>query len=222
MRRKLLIGLVLSTAVVSLQIGACDPFTLIPPQTISLLGEAGLSLGVTAGEASKQAVSFTLDPGDLQGAAIAGGTLEFDPSEITLTPGGGANKGSASAQTVDTCPDACVATGLLDITICNSICNNESFRITAWTSSQDDANFVCNPQPDTVRDTYGPFDVTLDENLVAVSIDPALPIAFQTNTQAWLDEGGLGLCIEVIAGFNGEVTFSSDSLSATVTFKTAE
>ncbi len=109
---------------------------------------------------------------------LGSGSIEIDPSVITVTPSGSGK----------------FFTRLQD---------NDVLRITVWVGTIDEEETVC-----TTGDEYGPYDVTLDENLVPVSVDPST-VNLRDSTLDALNSGEFSLCVEVVSPVTGEVTIES-------------
>lgn len=193
MRRKscLLIGAAILTG---WQIGACVQAIPLIPIEIPLSGGLA-SFQVDAGTPAESTGTASFD----SPIAIGRGTIELDPSVITLTPAGsGSGKVVANnQQAVQDCQDACAAAGL-PAADCNTICQDQTLRVTVWLDTPANSTTVCDSGTQ-----FGPFDVTLENNAPtavspsSVNIAPAL---------ALLNSGSFSICIEVISPIAGTVT----------------
>ncbi len=165
-------------ALAAWQVGGCNLLSLvrIPPVTFEL--GAGLAeFEVQAGQAVRNSGSGAFD---LSGLSIGSGSIELDPSVITVTPSGSVTgKGSVNLQ------------------------ESSTLEITVWIASGDEVDTVCD-----AGEKYGPFSVTLDENNVPVSVDPS-EVTLTQNTLDLLNSGSFSLCIEVISPVDGTVTIGS-------------
>lgn len=178
MNKRILVMTAGVAALTAWQLGGCNLADLvrIPPITFEL--GAGLAeFEVQAGQAVRNSGSGAFD---LSGFSIGSGSIELDPSVITVTPSGSpVGKGTANLQ----------SGGILEITV--------------WIAPADDVDTVCD-----TGEQYGPFSVTLDENNVPVSVDPS-EVTLTQNTLDLLNSGSFSLCIEVISPVDGTVTINS-------------
>jgi hypothetical protein len=161
------------------QLNGCSIAPLIP---INVPLSGGLaSYDVQADEAAKSSGTANFDTGGIQ---VGRGTLELDPSAITVTPAeASSSKGNVTFQ----------ATSTLEITV--------------WIASADLADTVCE-----TGEQYGPFSVTLDENYVPTAISPS-SVTLSQNTVDLLNAGEFALCIEVLSPVTGTVTINSMTLN---------
>ena len=178
-RTHVMMAMVGAVMVTGWQLGGCTMMPLIPGD-IPLSG--GLAqFDVQAGEAAKSSGTGSFS---LEGISLGHGSIELDPSAITLTPAGGAgSKGAVNLQETST------------------------LVITVWIAPIDEVETVCD-----AGEQYGPFDVTLDENYVPVSIDPS-SITLSGGTLDLLNAGEFSLCIEVVSPIDGTVTIESLTLN---------
>lgn len=151
------------------------------------------------------------------------GTLEFDPTNITIVRGS-AKARATTQQVTGLCSEqaaslvtTCLAEGT-DSTVCESdgvqtlaTCLSDAgqIEIRTWVSAFGSAGSACE-SGDGV-DTYGPYVIVLDDNDNVVSISGS-PRTLLPNTLTWLDTVGTRVCIEVVAGFTGQVLISEFSL----------
>lgn len=165
-------------ALAAWQVGGCNLASLVPIPPVTF--ELGAGLAEFEVQAG-QAVRNSGSGGfDLSGFSIGRGSIELDANVITVTPSGsGAGKGSVNLQ----------ESGTLEITV--------------WIASGDEVDTVCE-----TGEQYGPFDVTLDENNVPISVAPS-EVTLSQNTLDLLNSGSFSLCIEVISPVDGTVTISS-------------
>ncbi|MEK6675194.1 MAG: hypothetical protein AABZ47_06005 [Planctomycetota bacterium] len=118
------------------------------------------------------------------GFNIGSGSVELSPADISIAVASATGgKGSVNFQ----------GTSVLTVTV----------RI------DDEANLgtVCG-----TGDEYGPYNVTLDENFVPVSVDPNQFTLTQT-TRDLLNLGRFSLCVEVLSPVTGTVTVDSLTLN---------
>ncbi len=178
-RTKYLWVMVGAVTVATWQLSGCSLAPLIPidvPLSASLA-----EFSVQGGAAAKSSGTASFETG---GISVGRGTIELDPSVITVTPANGAgSKGRLNYQETST------------------------LTITVWIAPIDDADTVCD-----TGEQYGPFDVTLDENYVPVSISPSSVTLSQT-TLDLLNAGQFSLCIEVASPIDGTVTIASLTLN---------
>lgn len=112
---------------------------------------------------------------------IGSGSLEIDPSVITITPADpGGNKGLVNLQQADI-----------------------PLIVTVWIASVDLVDTVCD-----VGEQYGPFEVALDENFDPLSVSPP-KVLLTRNTLSLINEGEFSLCIEVVSPVDGTVEIES-------------
>ncbi len=165
-------------ALTAWQLGGCNLASLIPIPPVTFELGAGLAtFEVQAGQAVQNTGSGAFD---LSGFSIGSGSIELDPTVITVTPSGTpTGKGSANLQ----------AGGTLDITV--------------WIASADEVATVCD-----TGEQYGPFSVALDANNVPISISPST-FNLTDSTLDLLNSGSFSLCIEVISPVDGTVTINS-------------
>ncbi len=199
-----------SAVAVVWQLGACSPgglSSLIPEQAIDFdLAGAGLAeFDVQAGVPQQKSGRFTFDTG---GFSVASGSIELVPEVITVTPADtSGGKTAVARQNGPTCLDACGAAGV-DSAVCADVCGNSVLQVTVWVASAGDSTIVCDPGDH--RDTYGPFDVSLNEEHRVTDIDPDLD-GFTARTQQWLSPpvGEVSVCVEVISPIDGVILIGS-------------
>lgn len=116
---------------------------------------------------------------------VGSGTIQLQTSAITFTPSNaGEPKGTVNLQ------------------------DNMVLEVTVWVSDVEAVETVCQ-----TGDQYGPFEVTLDENYVPVSVDPS-QVTLTQNTIRLLNEGEFSFCIRALSPIDGTVVI--DSLRFTV------
>jgi len=171
-----LVGVV---TVLGWQLGGCSIAPMIP---VNVPLSGGLAAyDVQADEPAKSSGTANFDTG---GISVGRGTIELDPSVITVTPANGTgSKGGVAFQETST------------------------LEITVWVASVDLADTVCE-----AGEQYGPFSVTLDENFVPIAITPG-SVTLSQNTIDLLNAGEFALCIEVISPIDGTVTIGSMTLN---------
>lgn len=149
--------------------------------------DVGFDLGAGLGEFQVEAGVAKTVVGTgrftLTGALADGGTFVLDPADISVTPSDTTGgKGSVNLQT-------------------------EVLEITVWIDNIDATDTVCGG-----GDQYGPYSVTLGEDLVPISIDPT-EINLTTNTIALLNAGEFSICISVLSPVSGTVHIATLTFS---------
>jgi hypothetical protein len=116
---------------------------------------------------------------DIGGAEASSGSVEVDPSIITVTPAAGPAKSNVAMQAGD------------------------PLIITVAIAPTDELDTVCD-----TGEQYGPFIVVLDENYVPVSIDPS-SVTLTQNTLDLINVGEFSICLRVESPVDGTVTIES-------------
>lgn len=142
----------------------------------------GLEFEVIANEDSDLQVNGSLSltgPGGST-VAVSGGTIMLTPGAITVVANGNNNKALPNLQA------------------------GEPLSITAWIDAVGGAaaDFCAS------GDEYGPFIVTVDENLVPTSVDPD-EVTLTDNTVNLINGGDFDLCIRVNWTMDATVTIDS-------------
>lgn len=109
---------------------------------------------------------------------LGSGSIAIDPDVITVTPSGAGKLGTLLQGT-------------------------STLQVTVWVGSLDESGTVCD-----TGDQYGPFEVTLDANLVPTAVSPSTVTLTQSTLDA-LNSGQFSLCIEIISPVTGVVTIAS-------------
>jgi len=170
-------ALVVVAALSGWQIGGCAG-SLSPTVPINL--DLGAEMGSFEAQAGvpvrhTEARIFTT-----QGYKVGRGSIELDPSDITVTPAASAGgKGAVNLQ----------ETSVLTVTV--------------WVASQDELATVCES-----GEQYGPFEVTLDADFVPTAIAPSR-VTLSANTIVLLNSEAFSLCIEVVSPINATVTIAT-------------
>ena len=152
--------------------------SLIPLQTVAF--DLGSGLGEFEVQAGQPARKTGTGAFELPDITLGRGTVELDPDVITVTPAdSGGAKGTVNLQ----------QTSILEVTV--------------WIASTDEVETVCE-----TGEQYGPYEVTLDENYVPISIDPPT-VTLTQNTLDLLNAGEFSLCIQVVSPVDGTVTIES-------------
>ena len=122
------------------------------------------------------------------------GTLNFDPKGITL--------GRGSLQLT---PDAIsvVPADSGGGKVGQALQETSELEITVWADSPEAIDTVCE-----TGDQYGPYTITLDENLEPVSISPNT-LTLTEKTIGLLNDGQLSVCVEVVSPVTGQVVVDS-------------
>jgi hypothetical protein len=116
---------------------------------------------------------------DLQGATVAAGTVSLTPEVVTVTAEeAGAGKMNVALQA------------------------GEPLVVTVRIADIDELETVCDD-----GEQYGPFEVTLDENNVPVSITPS-EVDLSENTVDLINSGEISLCLRVVSPVSGTVTIT--------------
>jgi len=113
---------------------------------------------------------------------VGSGSITVDPSAITVTPSG-ALKELIQAQQ-----------------------EGSELVITVWIDSVENLESVCGG-----GEQYGPFTVTLDDNFVPQSVEPAR-VNLTQNTLDLLNSGEFSLCIRVVSPVTGQVRIEALAL----------
>lgn len=218
MRLVMTIGTV-GLAAVTWQMAACN---LIPVTVDVPLQLGNPTFEVVAGVPTGKTIlfgaqsDFPFSPGR--------GTLEFDPTNFTIVRGSGKARATTqqvtglcseqAASLVAACTDAgtdsaaCADQGVQSLASCLS--DAGQIEIRTWVSAFDATVPACE-SGDGV-DTYGPYVIELDDSDNVVSISGS-PRTLQPDTLTWLDTVGARVCIQVVAGFTGQVIINEFSLS---------
>jgi hypothetical protein len=120
---------------------------------------------------------------DLMGLQAEAGTLEIDLSAITVTATAEDGKGTTNFAPGD------VVTVTIDI------------------AGPEDLETVC-----TEGEEYGPFDITLGENNIPVSVDPST-VELSQNAVDLFNAGQFTICVTVEAPFDATIMVTSFNLS---------
>ncbi len=201
MRNKTMGMAVGATLLVGWGMVGCTSVLPLIPVPVSLGGTGASAMAVTAGTPTQEKVSFT---GFDATVTIGRGSLELDPSVISVGPGGGAGKSILATlqQDAEACAAACSAAGLADAT-CESVCTEGELIVTAWIGSSGELDTVCD-----TGDQYGPYTVTLDDSGQGVSVTPS-SVTITDNTRDLLNGGSFSLCVEAISPTDGTVFIDS-------------
>lgn len=216
MRLMMTIG-VAGLATITLQVAACN---LVPVTVEVPLQLGNPTFDTVAGVPTTKTIQFGAADSPLSPGR---GTLEFDPANITIVRGSG--KARATTQQVtglcseaaDSSVTACIVNGT-DSATCESdgvqtlaTCLSDAgqIEIRTWVSAFGSTAPACASGEGV--DSYGPYVITLDDNDNVVSISGS-PRTLLPNTLTWLDTVGTRVCIEVVAGFTGQVLISEFSL----------
>lgn len=184
-------------------LGGCAFTSLLPTVAVAVaLTGAFLQIAVTAGTPSQTAGQISFSPSD--GITVGRGSIELDPSVISLSAvSGGSKVSTVSQQVVDACLTACNAASV-DSATCDTVCNSGACEVTVWVAAPDDEATVCTGG---TRDEYGPYLVTLDDNGQGVSVDPP-SVTLEPLTIQLLNAGSLSACIQVVAPTDGTVAIA--------------
>ena len=151
----------------------------------------------TAGACVQQPVAFTLDDnlGQLEVIACeeeqATGVLTFDPGGFMI------NSGTFEIDIQTLTVTETGGSGKIGVTLgagCPSTLN-----VTLRVAAPDALDTVCDS-----ADSYGPYEITLDDNLNPVSISPT-SITLSQATRGLLNEGEFSLCLQVVSPVTGTV-----------------
>ena len=208
---------------VTLAIGVCAVWAvgagcggLLPtiPVPIDLSSSSVGSIEVEAGKALRKQTQFT---GFESSVEIGRGNLELDPSAISIdsddTLG---NKRSGVNLQVIPCADvvgadaleaACLDEGATEeeceqeVADAIAACLGEAgvLEITVWIDGPESAETVCD-----TGDQFGPFQVSLDDDLMGIDVTPSAVNLTQEVTDL-LNTGQFALCVEVVSPVDGTV-----------------
>jgi hypothetical protein len=113
------------------------------------------------------------------GTTVANGTLQLDPSAITITPAESAKV--RQAQTAGT----------------------NTAVVTVRVASADAVSTVCDE-----GEQYGPFTIEFDDDYVVQSVTPS-QVTLSQNTVDLLNAGQISLCIEAVMSIDGTISIGS-------------
>ncbi|UCE58904.1 MAG: hypothetical protein JSU63_15860 [Phycisphaerales bacterium] len=186
MRKRTWLTLASLVMVAVLQTSGCS--SIIPPIPVTIgLGSTLGTIDVVDGTGETQGTA-TFDTSSVPG--VSGGTIELDPSVISIQPASGDGAGKAS-----------VAYQLpADLA---AACSGEPLLITVWIGTTE--------QVDTVFDDgeqYGPFEVTLDEDCVPVSVSPT-SVTLSSTTVALFESGNISLGIRAESPVDGTIVINN-------------
>jgi hypothetical protein len=200
----------------SWQIAGCarEPITI--PVAVSLGGSS--SFPVSAGVPTTKSINVSNT--NTSGISAGQGNLELDPDAISIVRGNGGGKIRVQAQTTQSCTDqaegvvnTCLDEGLgADCEeegrqfLANCLSGAGQIEATVWITSSEAAQAAC--ASGSGVDTYGPYTIQLDENDDITSISGS-PQSLTSTTIEWFNTVGLRICIEIVAGFDGEVVVDS-------------
>lgn len=192
-------------AVVPLALVGCSviPLVSIP---VALGATALASFAVQAGVPAIQSATLSVQQSDAT-SLIGRGTLDLDPSVITLNAGASNAKVNTTSEQGISCPDACLAAGVSNDR-CTAVCSEQQLEITIWIADPANEASVCTGG---ARDEYGPYLVTLDENGVGTSVSPS-SVDLGNLTIQLIQSGEMAVCAQVIAPDDGEVLIDSLTL----------
>jgi len=152
--------------------------SLIPLQTVDFDLVSGL--GEFEVQAGQPARKTGAGAFELPDITLGRGTIELDPDVITVIPAdSGGAKGAVNLQQTST------------------------LEVRVWIAPAAEVETVCE-----TGEQYGPYEVTLDENYVPISIDPS-SVTLTQNTLDLLNVGEFALCIQVVSPIDGTVTIES-------------
>lgn len=182
MRRRRMFVVMSVFAMGMVYLGGCNVST--PPIQVDL------PLGSTFGSVQVQANVPTQRTAVVSGGNIplnlTNGTLEIDPSAITVTPNGSTNKPDVTAQG---------GPGTLTITV--------------KVAPSDQIDTVCE-----TGEQFGPYTVTLDENLVPTSVTPTPSLT--PTTLDLLEQGDFSVCVEMVSSVDATISISSIRLNVSI------
>lgn len=164
------------TALLVWPLGGCP--NAIPTQEVPFTLSQGLGdFEVTAGTPTEKSRLVTLES---SGITLGRGSLEIDPSVITVTPAtDGGGKIQLSQQ------------------------GTSNLEVTAWVGTVDELTTVFE-----TGDEYGPYTVTLDANHVPVSVSPG-SVNLTDKTIDLLNDGQFSLGLRVVSPVTGSVSIES-------------
>lgn len=192
----MLIGL---TGVAACQLAGCNISALIPPVELHVNTDFDVQAGVPSQKTVQfSAMDFPVD--------FSGGTIDLDPSMITVTPSDASGSKSSLAHQdgvgESACLDVCGLAGV-DATTCSNVCSSGELAITIWVGSPEDIVADCGN-----GDEYQ-FRVTLDGESQPVSVT-ATPSSLLPATRALMNAGSqIAMCIEVISPIDASVSIGT-------------
>ena len=177
MRKTMVTTIIGGSMLVAASLAGCQ--SLIPTQPVTFDLQTALSQFEVEANVPTQNTG-TGQWGDLEGITIGRGSLQVDPSAITIIPADtSSGKGSVNLQQTST------------------------LVITVWVGPLEDEDTVC-----STGEQYGPYTFTLDENLVPIAVEPET-VTLTQSTLALLNAGEFSLCIEVVSPVDGTVVIAS-------------
>jgi len=124
------------------------------------------------------AKSFGVTGFDNGGVTIGRGSMVINPDAITFTPAGTGKR-------------------------VQNFQGGETIVVTGWIGPVADLETVCE-----TGDEYGPYTVTLDENMQPVAVSPN-SISLTQSTIDLLNGGEFSVCLEVVSTVTGQVRIES-------------
>lgn len=178
---------------------------LIPPIDLNLSG-SNAEFSTVAGVPTQKTIHFSAVEVPVN---LSGGSLEIDPSAITIQPGGtGGGKSRVAAQSaedVQACLDACTGAGV-EAADCAQVCEEGEILVRVSVGAADAIDESCD------NGVEYEFRVTLDDQLQVDTIT-ATPSSLDPDTLDLIESGAeIGVCIEVLSPVTGTVTIEAISL----------
>ena len=174
-------------AVGVLQFGGCA--SIIPPIEVDLgLGQTG-TLELEDGFAESSGTGTAADIP----VSVASGKVQLDPSAISITNPTTTAKGNVAYQ--------------LPAEL-SAACTGEPLVVTVWVAAAELLGTVFDD-----GEQYGPFEVTLDEGCIPVSVSPS-SVTLKSSTIALIEAGSFAIGIRAQSPVDG--TLVIDSLSFTL------
>jgi len=155
---------------------SCNPASLIPPLEVTIPFNLGPGLGEFEVQAGQPISLRGQGMFSLEDATIGSGRIELNPEDITITP-----------------TDNTGGKGITNLQ------GGATVEVIVWIDDADAVETVC-----TTGEQYGPYVVTLDENLVPVSVEPS-EVNITAATLALLNAGEFTLCIQVTSSIDATV-----------------
>lgn len=199
----------------SLQMSGCAPQPRTIPVTVNLGSSS--SFPFSAGVPTTKSISVA--DTNTSNFSAGQGNLELDANAISIVRSNGGGKIQVQSQATQSCTDqaeevinTCLAGSGTDCEeqgrqfLADCLSGAGQIEATIWITSYDSGQAAC--ESGAGVDTYGPYTIQLDENDNITSISGS-PQALTDSTIEWFNTVGLRICIQVVAGFDGEIIIDS-------------
>jgi len=183
------------------QVGGCGGFLPTIPLPVQLGSNADFDVESGVPSTKTFGTTFSND----SGVAIGSGSIEIDPTAITVTPDQ-AKTAQGTLPIPETCGDAC-STANVSSELCNSVCNLGQVVVTVWVGGATDTN------PQLTGDEYGPYIVTLDGEASPISVQPNT-VQLQQKTIDAINAGAANVTVQVVSPYGGVISLTSIQINA--------